>query len=64
MRSCDPRGVSRPRLLLLIGAGLSMALVASLVLVWGVDARVHDGQVVRNVTLAGSAIGGLGEDIP
>ena len=41
---------------------LPVLVVATAVIAWAVDDQIHDGQVVRNVTLGELAVGGLGED--
>ena len=51
----------RSRLVVLL-VGVPLALVGLVVVAWAVDARIADGEVVRNVELAGNDIGGRSED--
>lgn len=54
--------VSRVRRPLLITLGVAVALGTVVLVAWGIDLRAHDGQVVRNVTLAGAPVGGFDRD--
>ena len=44
---------------LLVALGVIAGVVLALVIAWGIDLRAHDGEVMRNVELAGRMVGGL-----
>ena len=44
---------------LLVVLGILAGAVLALVVAWGIDLRAHDGEVMRNVELAGRMVGGL-----
>jgi vancomycin resistance protein YoaR len=50
-----------PRLLrrVLVALGAVAGVALALVVAWGIDLRAHDGEVMRNVELAGRLVGGL-----
>jgi vancomycin resistance protein YoaR len=52
--------VQRVQKVAVVAAGTLAAIPLLATVGWAIDARLHDGEVSRNVTLAGRRVGGLG----
>ena len=55
-------GMSRGRKLGIVAVAVPLVLIATLVVAWLVDERVHGDQAMRNISLNEQAVGGLSED--